>query len=73
MRDEGPGIARADQARLFQRFFRGSAAAKRAHGLGLGLYLCQAVAAAHGGSVGVQSEPGCGATFWLDLPAGSRR
>jgi signal transduction histidine kinase len=73
VRDEGPGIARADQARLFQRFFRGSAADKRVHGLGLGLYLCQAVAEAHGGAVGVVSEPGSGATFWLDLPAGFAR
>lgn len=68
VRDEGPGIAVADQARLFQRFFRGPAAAKRVHGLGLGLYVCQAVAQAHGGAVGVISAPGAGATFWLDLP-----
>jgi signal transduction histidine kinase len=73
VRDEGPGIARADQARLFQRFFRGSAAAARVHGLGLGLYLCRAIAEAHGGAVGVISEPGRGATFWLDLPTTSAR
>lgn len=71
VRDEGPGIARPDQARLFQRFFRGSAATARVHGLGLGLYLCRAIAEAHGGAVGVVSEPGRGATFWLDLPTSS--
>jgi signal transduction histidine kinase len=69
VRDEGPGIAHADQGRLFQRFFRGPAAVERVHGLGLGLYLCRAIAEAHGGAVGVVSEPGRGATFWLDLPA----
>lgn len=66
--DGGPGIAQADQARLFHRFSRASATAKRVSGLGLGLYLCRAVAEAHGGQVGVVSTLGAGATFWLDLP-----
>ena len=69
--DEGPGIALGDQARLFQRFSRGSLAGRRAEGLGLGLYVCRAIAEAHGGDVGVISRPGAGATFWLDLPAGA--
>ena len=67
--DQGPGIAPADHANLFQRFFRAPGAAKRTHGLGLGLYLCRAIAEAHGGAVGVVSAPGAGATFWIDLPA----
>ena len=67
--DDGPGIALGDQPRLFQRFSRGSLAARRAEGLGLGLYVCRAIAEAHGGEVGVISRPGAGATFWLDLPA----
>lgn len=66
--DDGPGIAIADQARLFQRFSRGSAASRRADGLGLGLYVCRTIAEAHGGEVGVVSRPGAGSTFWLDLP-----
>jgi len=66
--DQGPGIAAADHANLFQRFFRVAAAAKRTHGLGLGLYICRAIAEAHGGAVGVISAPGAGATFWIDLP-----
>jgi len=69
--DDGPGIALGDQARLFQRFSRGSLAARGAEGLGLGLYVCRAIAEAHGGDVGVISRPGAGATFWLDLPAGA--
>ena len=67
--DDGPGIALGDQSRLFQRFSRGSLAARRAEGLGLGLYVCRAIAEAHGGEVGVISRPGAGATLWLDLPA----
>ncbi|MEO5767357.1 MAG: HAMP domain-containing sensor histidine kinase, partial [Polyangia bacterium] len=68
VRDGGPGIQPEDQPRLFQRFFRAPAVARRTQGLGLGLYLCRAIAAAHGGSVGVDSIPGAGATFWIELP-----
>ena len=68
VRDEGPGIQPEDQARLFQRYFRAPALARRTRGLGLGLYLCRAIAEAHGGAVGVDSVPGAGATFWVDLP-----
>ncbi|MEP6654115.1 MAG: HAMP domain-containing sensor histidine kinase, partial [Myxococcales bacterium] len=68
VRDGGPGIQPEDQPRLFQRFFRAPAVARRTQGLGLGLYLCRAIAAAHGGSVGVDSTPGAGATFWIELP-----
>jgi signal transduction histidine kinase len=66
--DDGPGIRPEDQARLFQRFFRAPTVARRTRGLGLGLYLCRAIAEAHGGAVGVDSAPGAGATFWIDLP-----
>jgi signal transduction histidine kinase len=66
--DAGPGIQPQDQTQLFQRFYRAPAVAKRTQGLGLGLYLCRAIAQAHGGDVGVDSTPGAGATFWLDLP-----
>lgn len=68
--DHGPGIKPEDQQRLFQRYFRARATADTARGLGLGLYLCRAIAARHGGAVGVDSEPGRGATFWLDLTLG---
>ena len=68
VRDEGPGIQLEDQPRLFQRFFRAPAVARRTQGLGLGLYLCRAIAEAHGGAVGVDSTPGAGATFWIELP-----
>lgn len=68
VRDEGPGIQIDHQDRLFQRFFRAPTVSRRVQGLGLGLYLCRAIAEAHGGAVGVDSAPGAGATFWIDLP-----
>ena len=67
--DSGPGIAEADQARVFERFARGGAGVRRTDGAGLGLSVVQAIAAAHGGRVELHSRPGEGATFSLVLPA----
>ncbi|MBE2215847.1 MAG: response regulator [Opitutaceae bacterium] len=67
--DHGPGIAPEEQARLFVRFSRGSAAYRHGiPGTGLGLAACKAYAEAMGGDVSVESEPGHGATFFLRLP-----
>jgi signal transduction histidine kinase len=68
--DHGPGLSTADQARLFQRYFRTDVARDAAPGLGLGLYLCRVIAELHGGAIGVDSAPGQGATFWLELELG---
>lgn len=67
--DAGPGIPAADQERLFLKFERGAAARRhRIPGTGLGLAVCHQIAEAMGGSVGVESTPGQGATFFLRLP-----
>jgi signal transduction histidine kinase len=68
VRDRGPGLSADEQARVFDRFVRGSTA-EGTSGLGLGLYLCRAIVQQHGGEIGVDSAPGAGATFWLDLSA----
>jgi signal transduction histidine kinase len=68
VQDSGEGIAPADQERIFDRFTRG-AGTGRTEGAGLGLAIVASIAAAHGGSVRVDSLPGAGATFTLDLPA----
>jgi signal transduction histidine kinase len=67
VRDQGIGIAPADQARIFERFER---AAPSSHygGLGLGLYIVRQIVGAHGGTLGVESSPGAGATFSVTLP-----
>jgi signal transduction histidine kinase len=67
--DTGPGIAEADRGRVFERFARGEAGARRSDGAGLGLSIVQAIAAAHGGRVLLDSRPGAGATFTVVLPA----
>ena len=65
--DAGMGIPRADQSRIFQAFERVTTA-KRVGGLGLGLYIGRQIAVAHGGTLNVDSRPGNGSTFTLELP-----
>jgi signal transduction histidine kinase len=67
VKDAGEGISRADQARIFQAFERVTTV-NRVGGLGLGLYIGRQIAIAHGGTLSVDSRPGHGATFTLDLP-----
>ncbi|MBS1526747.1 MAG: ATP-binding protein [Bacteroidetes bacterium] len=67
-KDEGPGIDQAHQARLFERYYRTPGSLDRQSGLGIGLYICAEIIRQHGGEIGVDSEPGRGATFWFTLP-----
>ena len=68
--DHGPGIAAADRARLFERFFVGRNDRQGAReGVGLGLPTALAIAQAHGGMIEVDSEVGRGSTFVLVVPA----
>ena len=67
--DRGIGIARADQERVFERFFRVDKARSRATGgTGLGLAIVKHVAANHNGSIRLWSQPGTGSTFTLSIP-----
>jgi len=67
--DHGPGIAPADRDHIFEPFHRADPSrARTTGGVGLGLAIVSAIANAHGGTVGVDSEPGSGATFWVRLP-----
>jgi PAS domain S-box-containing protein len=67
VRDQGPGIAADDHARIFGLFER-AVSARNYGGLGLGLYIAHQNALAHGGTITVVSEPGAGATFIAELP-----
>lgn len=66
--DGGPGIAAADQAKLFQKFQRVPGVRGRSSGSGLGLAFCKLVIEAHHGHLTVESQPGQGATFAFSLP-----
>jgi signal transduction histidine kinase/CheY-like chemotaxis protein len=67
VRDSGPGIAKGDQAKLFQHFERGAAEKSGAPGAGLGLAMVRRLAQAMDGEAGVRSKPGAGAAFWVSL------
>ncbi len=67
VRDAGPGIRREAQERIFERFER-APGARVIGGLGLGLYIAKQIVEAHGGTIAVDSEPGRGAAFRVDLP-----
>jgi len=67
VRDTGRGIPPEDVPRIWDRLYRGDATSE--HGLGLGLSLVRAIAAAHGGRATVTSEVGRGSTFRVTVPA----
>ena len=67
VRDQGPGIRKRDQRRIFRAFYRAPQTAGTA-GFGLGLAYCREVAEAHRGKMKVRSAPGQGAAFTLEIP-----
>ena len=66
--DRGPGIPPEERARLFDAYFRSETTSRVAPGVGLGLAIVKAIAGAHGGRAGVDSPPGGGTRFWVELP-----
>lgn len=69
--DRGPGLNSDEIERVFEKFYRGSAAALSAQrGSGLGLAICQAVVVAHQGTIRAENRTGGGALFTLTLPLG---
>jgi two-component system OmpR family sensor kinase len=67
--DQGPGLTAEEQERVFERFYRADPSRSRAAGgSGLGLSIVAALVAAHGGRVTVESAPGRGSAFFVDLP-----
>jgi signal transduction histidine kinase len=75
VRDEGPGVAPAEQQSIFDPLVRGQASAGGRSGSGLGLFVAKRVVEAHGGRIWLESSLGVqkssGATFHVRLPAGS--
>lgn len=65
--DNGAGIPREHHKRIFEKF-RQARPEERSLGAGLGLAFCKLAVGAHGGEIGVESEPGQGSTFWFTLP-----
>jgi len=72
VRDTGVGIPTDEQARIWERLFRGDRS-RAERGLGLGLSLVKAIVEAHGGTVSVDSATGQGSTFTVSLPGAESR
>ena len=69
MSDTGVGISRANQSRLFSKFFRvDNSSTREVSGTGLGLFITKYTIEAHGGRIWVESEEGKGSTFSFTLP-----
>jgi PAS domain S-box-containing protein len=73
VRDQGVGIAKEDQARIFQQFERAVSDENKITGLGLGLYIVRQIVESHGGLIAVESELDHGATFTVKLPLNSAK
>jgi signal transduction histidine kinase len=70
--DHGVGIPKADQDRIFERFYKVDRARVRGGGTGLGLAIARHVVEQHGGRIRVESEEGRGSTFIVSLPVPAR-
>lgn len=71
VRDEGPGLSAEQIQHIWEQFYRVPGIEVKSGsgvGLGLGLYVSRTLIERQGGTVGVQSEPGSGSTFWFTLP-----
>ena len=73
VRDQGPGIAPADLPRLFERFYRGSAAQSRTSGTGMGLWIARGLLAAENGRVWAENCADGGAQFTLAVAAAAQK
>ncbi|GGH02650.1 PAS domain-containing sensor histidine kinase [Mucilaginibacter phyllosphaerae] len=66
--DYGIGLSKDQQSRIFERFYRVEDKKNMTSGLGMGLYISHEIIKKHNGSIGVESEPGKGSTFYFELP-----
>lgn len=66
--DFGPGILPEKLPHIFERYYRADPGGAQFSGLGLGLFICAEIIEKHGGTMGVESEPGHGCKFWFTLP-----
>jgi two-component system phosphate regulon sensor histidine kinase PhoR len=66
--DDGPGVSPADQARIFERFYKADRTRTAGGGTGLGLAIARHIVEGHGGAIRIESDEGRGATFAFTIP-----
>jgi two-component system sensor histidine kinase KdpD len=66
--DRGPGIDDFEQSLIFEKFYRGRDQRLQVQGTGMGLAIAKAIVEAHGGQIGLTSQPGAGSVFYFTLP-----
>jgi len=67
--DNGVGVPKEDQKKIFQKFFRSQNVMKyQTEGTGLGLFIAKAIIKSSKGNIGFRSQEGKGSTFWIELP-----
>jgi signal transduction histidine kinase len=74
VKDDGPGIPREEQGKIFDRFYRvDKSRSRKQGGSGLGLAIVKEIVSGHGGSIAVSGDTGQGSTFTISLPLASSR
>lgn len=68
VKDQGPGIPEEKLSLLFDRYYQANSDERQYSGLGLGLFISAEIIRKHGGTIGVDSTSGAGATFWFTIP-----
>lgn len=68
IRDNGRGLSESEQARLFDRYYRGTNTGEKPEGSGLGLAIANQIVTLHGGRITVKSQPGAGTEFTIHMP-----
>jgi signal transduction histidine kinase len=68
VKDQGIGIPKDEQAKIFEKFYRATNAKEKEAGSGLGLYMNKTIVEAHGGRMWFESQVGFGTTFFVTLP-----